>query len=248
MPSLIMKEKESVMRMFLSFILQIVVLTCSLLAQTSPGNIGSSGLDLGKWWKNSEIVRDLQLSGTQVEGIEQCFLKYRSDLANRNLELKRHEADLKRLMQMEPINEISVKEEADKVAGARLALEKTYNSMMISIRKALSGEQWEKLGEMRSPKVYTAGNGVTAPKATYMPLPKYTEAAKKDKIEGIVVLKAIIRKDGTVDSFRVIKGLGYGLDESAIHTIAKEWRFIPGAKNGESVDVEATIETSFRLF
>jgi len=236
------------MRMVLSFILQIVVLTCSLAAQISPGSLGPREMDLGKWWKNSEIVRNLQLSGTQVEQIEQCFLKYRSDLANRNSELKRYETNLKRLLQIEPINEISVKEAADNVASTRLALEKSYNSMMISIRKVLSGEQWEKLGEMRSPKVYTVGNGVIAPKATYMPLPKYTEAAKKDKIEGIVVLKAIIRKDGTVDSFRVIKGLGYGLDESAIQTIAREWRFIPGVKNGKSVDVEATIETSFRLF
>jgi len=51
-----------------------------------------------------------------------------------------------------------------------------------------------------------------------------------------------------VDSFKVIRGLGYGLDESAINTIATKWRFKPGSLNGQPVDVQATIEVSFRLY
>jgi uncharacterized protein len=42
--------------------------------------------------------------------------------------------------------------------------------------------------------------------------------------------------------------LGYGLDESAINTIATKWRFAPGTLNGEPVDVQANIQVSFRLF
>ncbi|PYU89107.1 MAG: hypothetical protein DMG08_22905 [Acidobacteria bacterium] len=80
------------------------------------------------------------------------------------------------------------------------------------------------------------------------PLPLYTEEARKAKVEGLVLLQAIVRKDGTVDSFKVIRGLGYGLDESAINTIATKWRFKPGSLNGQPVDVQATIEVSFRLY
>jgi len=95
---------------------------------------------------------------------------------------------------------------------------------------------------------YIAGNGVTQPIPIYQPLPAYTEEARKARTEGVVVLQAIIRANGTVDSFRVIKGLGYGLDESAINTIATKWKFKPGTFRGVPVDVQANIEVTFRLY
>jgi TonB family protein len=95
---------------------------------------------------------------------------------------------------------------------------------------------------------YVVGNGVKAPEALLQPLPNYTEEARKARAEGIVLIQAVIHKDGTVDSFKVLRGLGYGLDESAINTIATKWRFKPGTYRGEPVDVQANIEVSFRLY
>lgn len=95
---------------------------------------------------------------------------------------------------------------------------------------------------------YVVGNGVKPPEAIFQPLPAYTEEARKARAEGIVTIQAVIRRDGTVDSFRVVRGLGYGLDESAINTIATKWRFKPGTLNGQPVDVQANIEVSFRLY
>jgi protein TonB len=96
--------------------------------------------------------------------------------------------------------------------------------------------------------VYSVGGGVMSPQVLVQPLPLYTEEARKARVEGIVVIEAIIRKNGTVDNFRVVRGLGYGLDESAINTIATKWRFKPGMLNGQPVDVRANIEVSFRLY
>ena len=95
---------------------------------------------------------------------------------------------------------------------------------------------------------YVVGNGVKPPVVLFQPLPAYTEEARKARAEGIVLIQAVIRKDGTVDSFKVLRGLGYGLDESAINTIATKWRFKPGTFNGAPVDVQANIEVSFRLY
>lgn len=95
---------------------------------------------------------------------------------------------------------------------------------------------------------YVVGNGVKPPIAIFQPLPAYTEEARKARAEGIVLIQAVIRRDGTVDSFKVLRGLGYGLDESAINTIATKWRFKPGTLNGMPVDVQANIEVSFRLY
>jgi TonB family protein len=95
---------------------------------------------------------------------------------------------------------------------------------------------------------YVVGNGVTAPVPLSMPTPRYPEEARNVYVSGIVLLQAIIRKDGTVTDVKVIKGLGHGLDESAIDTITTKWRFKPGTLNGNPVNVIVNIETRFARF
>lgn len=81
----------------------------------------------------------------------------------------------------------------------------------------------------------------------HSPAPSYTDEAIRAGAEGFVILRAVIRKDGSADSFQVIRALGYGLDESAIREIANNWKFRPGTYQGRAVDVYATIEIRFSL-
>jgi TonB family protein len=95
--------------------------------------------------------------------------------------------------------------------------------------------------------VYSAGvAGVRSPQILSRQKPKYTEDARRDKIQGIVVLSAVFRKDGTVSDIKVVKGLGYGLDEEAIKA-ANLIKFVPGTKDGQPVNVRAKLEFTFSL-
>ena len=76
--------------------------------------------------------------------------------------------------------------------------------------------------------------------------PPYSEEARKAKYQGVVVLSAIVRKDGTIEIVKVVRGLGLGLDENAIQAL-KQWKFRPGMKNGVPVDVALNIEVNFSL-
>jgi protein TonB len=95
---------------------------------------------------------------------------------------------------------------------------------------------------------YVAGGSVRPPVLLYEAKPYYTEEARRARVEGVVLLQLVVRKDGTPDSFKVVRGLGYGLDESAISTIANKFRFKPGTHNGVPADVQILIEVSFRLY
>ena len=95
--------------------------------------------------------------------------------------------------------------------------------------------------------VYTLGGGISNPVPLQKTTPSYTDAAIKAKVQGVVILQAIIRSNGRVDNFKVLRGLGYGLEEKAIQEIATNWRFRPGTLNGKPVDVLATIEVQFNL-
>jgi TonB family protein len=93
---------------------------------------------------------------------------------------------------------------------------------------------------------YHIGGGVTAPTLVYRVDPEYSEEARKARFQGVVVLEAIIRRDGLVDVVNLVRRLGLGLDESAIEAV-KKWRFRPAMKNGTPVQVPMRIEVSFNL-
>lgn len=97
-------------------------------------------------------------------------------------------------------------------------------------------------------EIYSAGAGIVAPEAYYKPEPRFTDEAIRRRISGVVLLLGVIRKDGRVDSLRVARGLGYGLDEEAMTTVATKWKFRPAMKNGRAVDCYVTVEVDFNLY
>lgn len=92
-------------------------------------------------------------------------------------------------------------------------------------------------------------NGYGQPICVYCPTPQYSDAGFKLKIQGEVVLDAIIGVDGRVTSARVVKGIGYGLDEEAVKAATQIWRFKPAmGPNGQPAVVRMLIDVDFRLY
>jgi periplasmic protein TonB len=75
--------------------------------------------------------------------------------------------------------------------------------------------------------------------------PTYPAEAGRSRIEGTVVLRAVIGKDGTVQDVRVESGLPI-LAQAAIEAV-KQWRYKPYLLNGEAVEVESRITINFAL-
>jgi len=90
------------------------------------------------------------------------------------------------------------------------------------------------------------GKIVTPPTVRSRVEPQYTEEARAARLNGTVVLEAVVETDGTVDVVRVVRGLPYGLTDSAINTI-KQWKFRPGNKDGHDVDMVLNIDINFNL-
>ncbi|HYM13146.1 MAG TPA: TonB family protein [Bryobacterales bacterium] len=87
---------------------------------------------------------------------------------------------------------------------------------------------------------------LTAPLAMRKVDPKYVAAAAAEGIEGKVLLYGLIRRDGHVDGVRLVQGIDGRLDASAVSAFSK-WEFQPATKNGEPVDLEATVQIPFRI-
>jgi protein TonB len=102
-----------------------------------------------------------------------------------------------------------------------------------------------------------ASTSTPAPKRTRVPAriaeanlvydvaPKYPPEAGRERIEGIVVLMAVIGKDGTVRDVRVESGLAV-LAQAAMEAV-KQWRYRPYLLNGEPVEIDSQITINFNL-
>jgi TonB family protein len=91
------------------------------------------------------------------------------------------------------------------------------------------------------------GGAVTAPTPIYIPPPQYPAAARKAKLQGIVVVELVVDEKGYPRNVHVAHPLGMGLDEQAIDAVRRS-RFHPALKNGMPVPVEITIEQNSRLY
>ena len=87
---------------------------------------------------------------------------------------------------------------------------------------------------------------VTAPRAILKEPPLYTEIARKERIQGLVMLRLVIDETGEVAEVEVLKGLPYGLTDSAIEAVEK-WQFEPAQHAGKPVSVLYNITINFRL-
>jgi TonB family protein len=93
-------------------------------------------------------------------------------------------------------------------------------------------------------KVYELTDEITAPRLLEAATPGYTDEAKKKKIQGDVILTVIVNEKGDVTEPKVKKGLGAGLDESAIEA-SKYFKYKPGTKDDTPVSVRMELTFNF---
>jgi len=94
--------------------------------------------------------------------------------------------------------------------------------------------------------VYRVGGSVMQPQVLSKTDPAYTDAARKMAVTGSVLLSLIVGSDGAPRDIKVVRPLGFGLDQHAIETV-RTWRFQPGMKGGLPVNVRAQVEVNFRI-
>jgi protein TonB len=89
------------------------------------------------------------------------------------------------------------------------------------------------------------GGEVTAASIISQTRPAYPALARQARIQGTVVLHAIIDKDGKVAQMEIISGHPL-LVQSALEAV-KQWRYKPTQLNGDPVEVDTTIQVTFTM-
>ena len=90
------------------------------------------------------------------------------------------------------------------------------------------------------------GGDIQEPERIHYVAPEYPELARRARMEGFVILQAVIDKQGNVIDVEVLRGLGLGLDVAATDAV-KQWKYTPTYYNGRPVEVILTVNVVFQL-
>jgi TonB family protein len=91
---------------------------------------------------------------------------------------------------------------------------------------------------------HVASSDVSAPGPLRKIDPKYPPTLIKEHVEGEVILYAVIRSDGSVDSIQLVRGIDDQLDANAMQALS-QWKFRPATKQGIPVELEAIVHIPF---
>jgi TonB family protein len=177
----------------------------------------------------SAFLRALQRMDQQEFAVEELFQEVRVSVAGQSAQLPQLE---------------QVRNSGDD--GGEFVFTRIGRTMLPAVNSPLPPASGSKAVTDSAERVYAVGNGVKAPIVKSHIDPSYTEAARIAKINGIVILGAVVGTDGLARDITVLKGLDPGLDSQAVQAL-KQWRFTPGTLDGKPVAVRLAITVTFRL-
>ncbi len=89
-------------------------------------------------------------------------------------------------------------------------------------------------------------NVLQPPVLTRMADPEFSQEARAQKFQGIVLVTMIVTSKGTVEDVWVVRGVGMGLDQNAAAAV-RRYQFKPATFKGRPVGVELNVEVNFQI-
>jgi TonB family protein len=96
-------------------------------------------------------------------------------------------------------------------------------------------------------RIYRPAEVTVRAQVLFKPEPQYTEEARRSQITGTVILSVVFSRSGQVTNIRAVQTLCCGLTEKAIAS-ARQIRFVPATRNGQTVSTYMQLEYNFNLY
>jgi TonB family protein len=98
----------------------------------------------------------------------------------------------------------------------------------------------------RKQTIYDIGGEVQPPKLIHVVEPAFDPKSEEAYTSGVVRIQIVVTLEGMVRDPKVIAGLNERQDKKAVEAVT-QWRFKPALRQGEPVNVRATVEVNFHL-
>ena len=121
----------------------------SLILFYSLNSYSHGGYGSAKWWKDAEVVKQLNLTGDQVNLIEQIFNSNKGQIADLNSQLKQKQSEFRSKIEDPNSSRDEVLELNDEVVHLKTKLKRLRLDMLLKIREVLTPEQRQNLHKIR---------------------------------------------------------------------------------------------------
>ena len=98
----------------------------------------------------------------------------------------------------------------------------------------------------RNETIYDIGGDVQPPKLIHVVEPSFDPKSEEAFTSGVVRIQIVVTLEGGVRDPKVVAGLNDRQDKKAVEAVT-QWRFKPALRQGEPVNVRATVEVNFHL-
>ena len=111
------------------------------------GALAADFMDLppGRWWKNSDVIRELNLTPDQQKKLDDIMFVHMEKMIDLRAVLDKEELKLKMLLDAPAIVEKQVLDQVDRVLAARDRMHRLRAEMFVKVRTLLTPDQWEKM-------------------------------------------------------------------------------------------------------
>ncbi len=206
----------------------------------------------------TRLMQQVGLADAQMQQFEQIFQENRNALSDLRVEVEKKERDLQVLLDAPKVDHRQAEPAVDALLEARNRLAKATSMMMVRMRQVVTQEQWRRMQDLQrqseaesftfpptGAKRVRIDSQVQAGKLISKARPEYPRQAKQARIQGAVLLEALIDVNGNVSQLRVVSGPPL-LAQAAVDAV-RQWRYQPALLNNEPVEVVTTIDVVFTL-
>jgi len=111
----------------------------------SPGTAAAQEVPAGKWWYNSKIQQNLQLSKNEIKQLDKLFAGSRRKLIRHKSAVEQEQFELDQLLNEKDVNDAAVKKQFQKLEKARNKLANERLQFVVGVRNILGNERFQQL-------------------------------------------------------------------------------------------------------
>jgi len=101
------------------------------------------------WWSNKVVVRQLNLSNSQVQQIRGVVSQYRAQLLEDRAKVIRAEQNLEDQFNHDPVDQPKSNQAIEQLIAARTGLTRSLSELSLKLRVLLTAVQWQELQRLR---------------------------------------------------------------------------------------------------
>ena len=116
------------------------------------GSVAAQGQPTGRWWRSSQVVKELKLSKGEIQRLEKAYNQSRRNIIKQKGRVETEQFELQAMVENRNADSAAIKAQHRKLENARSDLAASKFNFVVDARKIIGHDRFQKLLKMQSGK------------------------------------------------------------------------------------------------